>query len=37
MGKLHGGVNMEKVKKTDAEWRQQLTDQQFRVTLKKGT
>jgi peptide-methionine (R)-S-oxide reductase len=28
---------MEKVKKTDAEWRQQLTDQQFRVTRKKGT
>jgi len=37
MGKLHGGVHMEKVKKTDAEWRQQLTDQQFRVTRKKGT
>jgi peptide-methionine (R)-S-oxide reductase len=28
---------MEKVKKTDAEWRKQLNDQQFRVTRKKGT
>ena len=37
MGKLRGGVHMEKVKKTDAEWRQQLTEQQFRVTRKKGT
>jgi peptide-methionine (R)-S-oxide reductase len=28
---------MEKVKKTDTEWRKQLNDQQFRVTRKKGT
>lgn len=28
---------MEKVKKTDAEWRKQLNDQQFRVARKKGT
>lgn len=27
----------EKMKKTDAEWRQQLTDEQYRVTRKKGT
>jgi peptide-methionine (R)-S-oxide reductase len=27
----------EKVKKTDAEWRQQLTDEQYRVARKKGT
>lgn len=28
---------MEKVKKTDAEWREQLDDEQFEVTRKKGT
>jgi len=28
---------MEKIRKTDDEWRQQLTDQQFHVTRKKGT
>ena len=27
----------EKMKKTDAEWRRQLTDEQYRVTRKKGT
>jgi peptide-methionine (R)-S-oxide reductase len=27
----------EKMDKTDAEWRQQLTDEQYRVTRKKGT
>jgi len=27
----------EKVQKTDAEWRQQLSDQEFQVTRKKGT
>ena len=28
---------MEKIKKTDAEWRQQLTNEQYQVTRKKGT
>lgn len=28
---------MEKIKKTEAEWKQQLTEQQFHVTRKKGT
>lgn len=28
---------VEKIKKTDAEWKQQLTDEQFHVTRKKGT
>ena len=27
----------EKVQKTEAEWRQQLSDQEFQVTRKKGT
>ena len=26
-----------KIQKTDAEWKQQLTDEQFRITRKKGT
>jgi peptide-methionine (R)-S-oxide reductase len=30
-------TNNAKVHKTDEEWRQQLTDEQFRVTRKKGT
>ncbi len=30
-------VDGKKIEKTDAEWRQQLTDEQFRVTRKKGT
>jgi len=28
---------MEKIQKTDAEWRSQLTDEQYRITRKKGT
>ena len=28
---------LEKVNKTDAEWRQQLSDQEYQVTRKKGT
>ena len=30
-------MTQEKVTKSDAEWRQQLTDEQFRVTRKQGT
>lgn len=28
---------VEKIKKTDAEWKQMLTEQQFKITRKKGT
>ena len=28
---------MEKIKKDDAEWKKELTDEQFHITRKKGT
>ena len=31
------GAEMEKIDKTDAEWHEQLTDQQYRIARKKGT
>jgi peptide-methionine (R)-S-oxide reductase len=36
-GQRKGAVTMDKVIKTDEEWRQQLTPEQFKVTRKKGT
>lgn len=36
-GQLTGVLTMEKVIKTDAEWREQLTPEQYKVTRTKGT
>ena len=36
-GRPLGVKNVEKIKKTEAEWRQQLTPEQFEVTRRKGT
>jgi peptide-methionine (R)-S-oxide reductase len=36
-GQRIGAKEVEKIKKTDAEWRQQLTPEQFEVTRRKGT
>jgi peptide-methionine (R)-S-oxide reductase len=36
-GKKEGKVMVEKVEKTDAEWKQMLTPEQFEVARKKGT
>ena len=36
-GQRTGVVNVDKIVKTDAEWRQQLTPEQFQVTRKQGT
>ena len=36
-GRRKGVVTVEKIRKTDAEWRQQLTPEQFAVARKSGT
>ncbi len=36
-GRLLGVKSVEKIKKTEAEWRKQLTPEQFEVTRRKGT
>jgi peptide-methionine (R)-S-oxide reductase len=36
-GKLTGVVEVEKVEKPDAEWKKQLTPEQFEVTRREGT